>query len=105
VAAAEAAGYIRIGPYFPGLGAHFGKVSNIDLTGTSGFGDEQIANPFTILYDGTQPTSRVAGFMYVSTAEEAPERRSQRRLALPPEPLPDSLTGLDRPDRAAVRAR
>jgi hypothetical protein len=54
-----------IGPFFPGMGAHYGRVSNIDLTGKSGFGDDRIAQPFAILYDGTLPTSRVAGFLYV----------------------------------------
>jgi hypothetical protein len=73
VADAEADGYQRIGPYFPGIGAHYGKTGGLELNRSGGFDDETIAHPFTIIYNGTEPTSRVAGFMYLSMADHEPE--------------------------------
>jgi len=73
VADAEAAGYRRIGPYFPGIGAHYGKTGELEMNRDGGFDDEKIAHPFTIIYDGTEPTSGVAGFMYLSMADTEPE--------------------------------
>jgi hypothetical protein len=73
VADAEAGGYRRIGPYFPGIGAHYGKTGGVELNRDGGFDDDTIAHPFTIIYDGTEQTSRVAGFMYLSMSDEEPE--------------------------------
>jgi hypothetical protein len=73
VADAEAGGYRRIGPYFPGIGAHYGKTSGSELNRDGSFGEDKITHPFAIIYDGTQQTSRVAGFMYLSMAEGEPE--------------------------------
>jgi hypothetical protein len=73
VADAEAGGYRRIGPYFPGIGAHYGKTGEVELNRSGDFDDDTIAHPFTIIYDGTLPTSRVAGFMYLSMADKEPE--------------------------------
>jgi hypothetical protein len=73
VADAEAAGYRRIGPYFPGIGAHYGKMGELEMNRDGGFDDDKIAHPFTIIYDGTEPTSGVAGFMYLSMADAEPE--------------------------------
>ena len=65
VQSAEAAGYRRAGPFIPGLGAHYiGGRSN--RTGT--LTDAEILAPSTIIYDGTNPYSPIAGFMYMSTA-------------------------------------
>jgi hypothetical protein len=69
VADAEAAGWFRAGPFAPGLGAHFFKWSG---TGGSGFvaagplTNAEIMSPASLIYDGTQPTSRVAGLMYLT---------------------------------------
>jgi hypothetical protein len=73
VADAEAAGYQRIGPYFPGIGAHYGRTGGLEMNRDGGFDEEKIAHPFAIIYNGTAPTSRVAGFMYLSMADEEPE--------------------------------
>jgi hypothetical protein len=73
VADAEAGGYRRIGPYFPGIGAHYGKTGGLELNRDGAFDDETIAHPFTIIYDGTEQTSRVAGFMYLSMSDQEPE--------------------------------
>ena len=73
VAAAEANGYRRIGPYFPGIGAHYGKTGG-DETNRAGVMDRTaLLHPLAIIYDGTAPTSRVAGFMYLSLSETEPE--------------------------------
>ena len=63
VAAAEAAGFVRNGPFVPGLGAHYmgagadGVDISLEMT------DEKIARP-TLIYDGVEPESPLAGFMY-----------------------------------------
>ncbi|MET0726750.1 MAG: hypothetical protein ABWZ76_00460 [Acidimicrobiales bacterium] len=64
---AEAAGYRRVGRFRPGLGAHYrGGVMDRDGVLTA----DEIAQPSFIIYDGTQPDSPIAGFMY-SSAERA----------------------------------
>ena len=61
---AEAAGYYREGPFAPGLGAHYGSVKpNVNLT-SSTMDDAALANP-TLIYDGIEPDSKLAGFMYL----------------------------------------
>lgn len=59
---AEAAGYRRVGPFFPGMGTHYiGGVINKSGTLT----DDEILRPSSILYDGMAPDSPIAGFMYM----------------------------------------
>jgi hypothetical protein len=58
---AEAAGYRRQGPFGPGLGAHYMKGASVSLAST--MTDEALANP-TLIYDGIDPDSQLAGFMY-----------------------------------------
>jgi hypothetical protein len=63
-ASAEAAGYRRAGPFAPGSGAPFAPPrppGNID--GRMDAAD--LADP-VLLYDGTAPTARLAGFLYLS---------------------------------------
>jgi hypothetical protein len=62
IAAAEAAGYRRAGPFSPGLGTHysgFGGHGEDSLTGVNG----EVLSP-TLIYDGTAPDAPIAGFMY-----------------------------------------
>jgi hypothetical protein len=73
VAAAEAAGYRRAGPYSPGLGAHYVLVSAEALDADGMLDAADIAHPLSIQYDGTSPTSRVAGFMYYSMSAVEPQ--------------------------------
>lgn len=66
---AEAAGYRRAGPFIPGLGTHYigGRNSRGAIT------DDDIQRPSTIIYDGTKPDSRIAGFMFMSNAPNGSE--------------------------------
>jgi hypothetical protein len=69
LADAVAAGYTRQGPFSPGLGIHYGKYSGPEYMNGDGVVDREDAlHPMTIIYDGTEPTSKVAGFMYYSFA-------------------------------------
>lgn len=80
VAAAVAAGYQRVGPYFPGIGAHYMKP--IGGRGGAGFSmtlnpdgiidDTDLHNPLMLIFNGTKPTSRIAGFMYYSMSGSEP---------------------------------
>jgi hypothetical protein len=78
VADAIAAGYRRVGPYFPGIGAHFMKGDAIaNLNGPAwnpdGVVDEtDLRNPLMVIFNGTESTSKVAGFMYYSNAPYEP---------------------------------
>jgi uncharacterized membrane protein len=63
VAAAEAAGYRRQGPYSPGLGTHYGKGA-ATLVGAT-ITDDNVLNPM-LIFDGTAPESKLAGFMYIA---------------------------------------
>lgn len=63
VAVAEAAGYRRQGPYSPGLGTHYGKGAST-LVGAT-ITDDNILNPM-LIFDGTAPDSKLAGFMYIA---------------------------------------
>jgi hypothetical protein len=70
VADAEAAGYRLAGGYSPGLGAHYisyGGASFMNADGTMNRDD--LEHPLSIIYDGTDPDSEVAGFMYYSFAD------------------------------------
>ena len=73
VAAALAAGYNRVGPYFPGIGAHFMREYGPLTTIPDGVVDDvDLRNPFMLIFNGTSPTSRITGFMYYSTSPVEP---------------------------------
>jgi hypothetical protein len=75
VADAEAAGYNRAGPFSPGIGAHYQIptfAGNADANGDGLIGPDEIGRP-VLIYDGTEPESPIAGFMYYVGGEEAPE--------------------------------
>ena len=70
---ALAAGYQQVGPYMPGIGAHYisyagGQGLNPDGT----MDDADLTHPLAIIYDGTDPTSVIAGFMYYSMSPKEP---------------------------------
>lgn len=73
VAAAEAAGYRRAGPFSPGLGAHYTITNAAALNVDGVMTDEELRTPLSIIYDGTEPDSPVAGFMYYATTPAEPE--------------------------------
>ena len=74
IAAAEAVGYRRNGPFSPGLGTHYGLMGRSipeDLI-------QGVDGPMTpmLIFDGTAPDAPLAGFMltsFVGTAESPPE--------------------------------
>jgi hypothetical protein len=73
VAAARAAGYNRVGPYFPGIGAHFMREYAPLTTIPDGVvRDVDLRNPFMLIFNGTSPSSRITGFMYYSTSPVEP---------------------------------
>jgi hypothetical protein len=76
VADAEAAGWRRQGPFAPGLGAHYIKFGGTDASGfapTNGpMTDTDVSHPLSLIYDGTQPTSRIAGLMYLGAGPRIP---------------------------------
>ncbi|HEX9259530.1 MAG TPA: hypothetical protein VF855_08320 [Acidimicrobiales bacterium] len=57
VADAEAAGYRMVTPYVKGIGAHYMNFSLVDTR-------FDVDQPEMLLYDGTDPTSRVVGLSY-----------------------------------------
>lgn len=72
VAAAEAAGYRRGGPFAPGLGTHYSQRAGIDTDGQIDPATE-ILKPL-LIFDGVEPESPLAGFMYyVHGGDAAPE--------------------------------
>jgi hypothetical protein len=73
VAAALAGGYQRVGPYLPGIGAHFIRIGGDTFNVDGVVDDADIANPLAMIYEGTDPDDRIAGFMYYSMAKEMPE--------------------------------
>jgi hypothetical protein len=73
VAAAEAAGYRRAGPYTPGLGAHYVRANAAALNADGLMDTADLLSPMSLIFDGTEPTSRIAGFMYYSASATEPE--------------------------------
>ncbi len=73
LADAEAAGMWRAGPFSPGLGTHMintgGALGNVDGV----MDDDDIRSPLALMYDGVEPTSRVAGLFYGASTSEPPE--------------------------------
>ena len=71
VADAERGGYNRYGPYGPAVGVHYGKGGD---TVVGPVIDDTNAGKPMLIFDGTEPTSRLAGFMYiVPGASEVPQ--------------------------------
>lgn len=64
VAAAEAAGYHRQGPYSPGLGAHYAEAGRPNISTGPTMTDEALQHPM-LIFDGVDPDSKLAGFMYM----------------------------------------
>jgi hypothetical protein len=73
VAAAEAAGYRRAGPYSPGLGTHYIKYGGDELNADGVIDENDARHPLAIIYTGSAPDSEVAGFMYYSMSATEPE--------------------------------
>jgi hypothetical protein len=73
VADAEAAGYRRAGPFSPGLGTHYTHTGAAELNFDGVMDDADLRHPLAIIYDGSEPTSEIAGFMYYATTSEPPE--------------------------------
>jgi hypothetical protein len=75
IADAIAGGYHRVGPFIPGLGAHYMKSAEImqSLDPDGVVDDNDLRHPIMLIYDGTQPTSHVAGLMYYSMAKTEPQ--------------------------------
>lgn len=72
VADAVAAGYRKAGPYSPGLGSHYTKSGPAELNVDGVVDDEDLRHPLSIIYDGNEPDSPVAGFMYYSFSPTEP---------------------------------
>jgi hypothetical protein len=70
VADAEADGFQRQGPFSPGLGAHYSSLLGGAEIG-SPEGAPEVGRPM-LIFDGTDPDSPIAGFMYSSVGSEAP---------------------------------
>ena len=76
VADAEAAGWKRAGPFAPGLGAHYFKYSGSNGSGYVPDGamtDNDTLHPASLIYDGTQPNSRISGLMYLGSGLGFPQ--------------------------------
>jgi hypothetical protein len=74
LADAKAAGYREAGPFTPGLGLHLmPPVRNLGLGGDGRIDTPaEIEAPF-LIYDGIEPDSPIAGFMYFSYVQGEPE--------------------------------
>ena len=72
VAAAEAAGYHRAGPYSPGLGAHYIRPNVEGLNFDGMMDDNDLLSPLAIIYAGTNPDSPIAGYMYYAMSKDEP---------------------------------
>jgi len=67
LADAEAAGYTQAGPFAPGLGVHYSPMGGGFLGGeTDGPAGAPEVGAAQLIYDGTTPDSRIAGFMYMA---------------------------------------
>ncbi len=67
IAAAEASGWRRAGPFSPGLGTHYTRFS---LNGAPDEVIQGVDGPMspTLIFDGIEPDAPIAGFMYMSYA-------------------------------------
>jgi hypothetical protein len=66
VADAEAAGYKMVTPYLPLIGAHYIRWDLMDTT-------FDLDHPEMLLYDGTQPTSKIVGLSYYMFSDKEPD--------------------------------
>jgi hypothetical protein len=73
VTAAEAAGYKRVGPYFPGIGAHYIQYGAGELNPDGVIEGDDARHPMALIYTGTEPDAEIAGFMYYSMSATEPE--------------------------------
>jgi hypothetical protein len=71
VADAAGAGMILAGGFAPGSGAHYISFRGA-ARGINGDGSVDVAHPGSFIYDGTSPTSRIVGLMYISLATGPP---------------------------------
>ena len=67
IAAAEAAGWRRAGPFSPGLGTHYSRFSATGAADEVVMGVDGPMSP-TLIFDGLEPDAPLAGFMYMSYA-------------------------------------
>jgi hypothetical protein len=70
IADAEAAGYRRAGPFSPGLGTHY---INFGQFLGDGVMDADGISKAALIYDGLEPDSPIAGFMYYVMGDQEPE--------------------------------
>jgi len=61
-------GYHLAGGFAPGTGAHY-----VSYSGLSGQGAVDPNRPEALIYDGTSPTSQIAGLMYYAMTPQQPE--------------------------------
>ena len=77
VADAQAAGWRRAGPFVPGLGAHYLAIGKPDASGfapnVGPMSDNDVLHPLSLIYDGTQPNSKIAGLMYLGAGMRIPQ--------------------------------
>ena len=71
VADVVAGGYNRVGPYIPGIGAHYIRTDGT-LNPDGVVDDQDALNPLAIIFEGTDPEARIAGFMYYSVSPDEP---------------------------------
>ncbi len=71
VAAAEAAGYHRAGPFTPGLGTHY-MPPTVSVNPSGVMDDAALQWPM-LIFDGTTPDAPIAGFMYLAYRQTEPE--------------------------------
>jgi hypothetical protein len=67
VADATKAGFVMAGGFAPLVGAHYVGIAN------AASGAFDAGNASTLIYDGTNPDSRIVGLMYLGGAGQAPE--------------------------------
>jgi hypothetical protein len=74
VADAEAAGYTQAGPFTPGLGTHYSHpdINTADENGNGLIDGNDVERPL-LIFDGTEPDSPIAGFMYYIGGQAVPE--------------------------------
>ena len=73
VADAERAGFLQAGQFSPLTGAHLVNISAVNTFDP--------ANPGSLIYDGTSPTSKVIGIMYLSSGQNPPAGSRARTTA------------------------
>ena len=72
IARAEAAGYRRAGPFSPALGTHYVNQRDFEVNTSGVMDDAALAHP-VLIYDGTDQTSKLTGFMYLAYRDGEPE--------------------------------